>query len=172
MNLDWKHWVIIGVVVVLIATLGGLKIESIKEKEELTKQITTLSDSLAIQKTMNETLKKSSKKGKTMTPVQMPNGQIAYITTETSETVEEAMRQATEQVAQLKSQVTTLEVALKTKESLVIKTAPFWNIVAGWEPMGQAYYAGGGINLGPISVSVDNPVALDLRPRLSAMIRF
>ena len=131
-----------------------------------------MSDTLAVQKAETESLRKESETTETMEPVMLAGGVVAYVTHKSSRTIETAMKQATEQVAQYKQQVVDLQMKLASKETEIVKSAPFWNVVVGWEPMGQAYYAGGRINIGPLSVSLDNPVALELRPRLSGMIRF
>lgn len=172
MNLDKKHYLMLALVLGLLATLGSIRVSYRKQIEQLTTEKKTLSDSLAIQRTENSAMTKDAETAEEVRPIQMPNGQIAYITTRTSKTVETVMRQATEQMAQLRTQVSELQVKLSSKTDVVVKAAPFWNVVAAWEPIGQAYYAGGGINLGPISVTVENPVALELRPRLAAMILF
>ena len=175
LTLDYIHWSLIGAVLLIGLSFFGKTKTWTKQIEQLTAEKTTLSDSLAIQKTENASLRKEIRQSEVTEPVVVKvNGieQVVMVTRKTSESVEIAMRQATEQVAQLKNQVSTLEVSLKSKESLVVKAAPFWNVVAGWAPIGQGYYLGGGVNLGPLSVSVINPVAWALEPQLLAAIRF
>ena len=129
-----------------------------------------LSDTLAVQKSVNESMKKESEATETIEPV-MIGGQVAYVTKRTSRTIETAMKQATEQIAQYKQQVSELQMKLTSKETEVVKSAPRWNLVIGWEPLGETYYLGGGMNFGPLSISLDNPVAMELRPRLTAQMR-
>ena len=167
----WQMWVL-GVLLLLAMIGWGSRERSwSKQVEQVSNEKKLLSDTLAVQKSINETMKKESEATETIEPV-LVGGQVAYVTKRTSRTIETAMKQATEQIAQYKQQVSELQMKLTSKESETVKSAPLWNLVAGWEPIQQGYYAGGGMNVGPLSLTLDNPVALEFRPRLSAMVRF
>jgi hypothetical protein len=59
---------------------------------------------------------------------------------------------------------------------VTVKPAPFWNVVASSSVIDYAdvsqWQAGGGINIGALSLALTNPLALSLQPRLQAAIRF
>jgi len=54
----------------------------------------------------------------------------------------------------------------------VLPPAPRWNVVASYAPFTGRIRAGGGMNFGPVSVWVDNPVAVELAPVIGIMLRF
>jgi hypothetical protein len=120
-------------------------------------------------------LKSSHHSTETIEPILLPNGQIAYVTRRTSQTLEESlttMRQNYEQkIQQTQAKVTELEERIKQSETETIKSAPMWNAVVEAD-LNQSYAAGAGVNLGPLSVSVINPLALEFRPRAALMLRF
>lgn len=174
-NLNWKHYSIAALILAVLAAWGSRERSWSKQVDEMKNEKIKLTESLAIQRTQNEQLRKDTETSEVTEPMVVKvNGkdQVVMVTRKTSKTVETAIKQATEQVAILKDQITDLQVKLSSKEKEVIKSSPLWNIAAGWEPLAGGYYLGAGMNLGPISMIVDNPVSMELKPKLTAMIRF
>jgi hypothetical protein len=176
MNLDNKHYVMIVLLLAALASLASIKVTYSKQVEQLTNEKKTLSDSLAIQRTETESLKKESESLETIEPVVLSNGQTAYVTRRTSKSIEQSAKQSTEQIAKLTQQITDLTVKLSQKTEVTVKPAPFWNVVASSSVIDYAdvsqWQTGGGINIGALSLSLTNPLSLTLQPRLQAAIRF
>ena len=176
MNLDNKHYVMIALLLTALASLASIKVTYSKKVEQLTNEKKTLSDSLAIQRSETESLKKESETSEIIEPVVLPNGQTAYVTRRTSKTIEQSMRQSTEQIAKLTQQITDLTVKLQSKTDVTVKPAPFWNVVASSSVLDYSNVSqmqlGGGINIGALSLALTNPLSLTLQPRLQAGLRF
>jgi type II secretory pathway pseudopilin PulG len=168
-----RYAIIVGALLLaILAAWGSRERKWQKEVEQLTSQKQVISDQLAIQKTENSSLRKESETQETIEPV-LVGGQVAYVTKRTSRTIETAMKQATEQIARLNSQITDLQVKLSSKESETVKSAPFWNVTGGWHAISGSYTVGAGVNLGPISLTLENPVLpLALEPGVRVMLRF
>ena len=184
MNLDRYHYIMLACIGFLIAFAGNKDRINIKqsetwlsEKKVLEEKVLTVS---AENKTLDTKLQKSVATRKKITPIVLPNGQIAYITEETSDTVEEAISsmksnyQST--IDRLTKENSDLASHTIKKETDIVKSAPFWNAVLAVPVLGYAditqYQAGGGINLGPLSVSLTNPLTLSVQPRIQGLIRF
>lgn len=175
---NWALYVVLVLLLAALAAWGSRERSWSKQVETWSTERTTLNSTIASQKQTNEQLQKDSESTETIEPV-MVGGQVAYVTHRTSKTVERAMRQVNEQMASLTQQNKELMMKLSSKETETVKSAPVWNIVAGYQPataywggtLPDFYYVGGGMNLGPLSLTLDNPVAFELRPRLTAMIR-
>ncbi len=155
-----------------LASWGAREHTWSKRVETLTAQYKTVDAQSEAYRAQSEALQKESDTAEDVVPVQLPNGTVAYATHRTSRTVETALRQASETIASLTKQVEELKTHTVVKEVETVRSAPRWNAVVGWEPLQATYYAGAGVNFGPLSLDVDNPVSLNLRPRLTGMIRF
>lgn len=169
------RWPVIALGVLLLAVLaawGSRERTWSKQVDSLTIEIKTVTSESETLRSQVTQLRKDSETAETIEPVLLPNGQVAYITHRTSKTVEMAMSQSNEQIKDLTKQIDDLKAKSTTKETETVKSAPMWNVVVGWEPTTATYYAGAGVNLGPLSLDLDNPLSLQLRPRLTGMIRF
>lgn len=176
MNLDWKHYTILALLLAALASIASMKITYSKQVEQLTNEKKTVSDSLAIQKSQTESLRKESETEETIEPVLLSNGTTAYVTKRTSKSIEQSIKQSSEQIAKLNQQITDLQVKLTSKTDVTIKPAPFWNVVASSSVIEYAdvkqWQAGGGINIGALSLALTNPLDLRFEPRLQASLRF
>jgi hypothetical protein len=175
MNLDKKHYIMIALLLAALATLGSMRFTYTKTIESLTVQNTKLTETVASQKTASESMRRDIETTETMTPMEI-NGKTVYVTTRTSKTVETAMKQSNEQIAKLTQQVTDLTSKTATKTDVTVKPAPFWNVVASSSVIEYAdvtqWQAGGGVNIGTLSLTLTNPLSPVFRPRLQAMLRF
>ena len=54
----------------------------------------------------------------------------------------------------------------------VLPPAPRWNVMATIDPFTGQMRAGAGMNFGPLSVWVDNTMAVELFPKIGVMLRF
>jgi len=181
MNLDKKTYALVIAVIGMLTTWGAREKNWSKRTEESLRMISTLESdkkTLLDQKTELESqIKSDSETSEEVVPVQMPNGSIAYITRKTSKTVQEAISKATSesrtQIAELTHQISELTTTKSSDEKLQIKSAPRWNVVADVDLLtATSWSAGAGMNLGSLSLSVLNPVALTFAPRAMLAIRF
>ncbi len=178
-----QNKIYIGLALVLLAALavlGSREHIHIQERESWTIEKKDLTEKMtkdeAEKTVLQAQLLRAINTQTKSTPVQLPSGQIAYMTEETSSTVEDEITQLQTdyeaKITDLKTQLDTVNAHAKDKTTDITKAAPAWNVLAGWEPVSQAYYLGGGMNAGPVSIFADNPVALEFKPRLNMMLRF
>jgi len=186
MNLDWKHYTVAVLLLAALAAWGSRERTWTKQVDQLTKEKTTLTENLAKQKTENESLRRETDATEVTEPMIVKvNGkdQVVMVTRKTSRTVEVAMRQATEQIAQFKQQVSELQMKLSTKETETVKPSPKWAVSLGWDPLAdtetQRWRAGLGLNLGPLTALATAAPAgwiggglTDTRPQLEVVLRF
>lgn len=182
-SLDWKHYTVIVLLLACLTTWGSRERSWSKRTEEQTQQIQTLNadkQTLATQKsTLEQEMKSDEETTEEVVPVQMPNGQIAYITRKTSKTVQEAIQRATSEsqtrIDELTRQVTELKQTKKTDEHETVKTAPRWYAGADWQPLktdSLNIIPHLGINLGSLTIYAGHPVGLDFEPHIGAGLRF
>lgn len=188
MKLEKKHYIMAALVLGVLATWGSRERSWSKQVEAL-----TLSESRATAVATTATAKvqslelqlhtevaKAYERGRRTSKETLPNGTVRETTEDFERSSELAKAElAIKQLDSYKSELATAQTAVTSLshrvnelEVEVVKSAPMWNVVAGWEVLGGGYYAGGGMNLGALSVSVENPVSLVLEPRLTGMLRF
>ena len=175
MNLDWKHWAAIVMLLAVLATWGSRERTWTKQLEQVTAEKKTLSDTLAIQRAQNEQLRKDTETVESIEPVLLANGTTAYATHRTSKTIETAMRQSTEQIAQFKQQISDLQVKLTTKETGSVKSAPKFMAGIDWKPMSpgaNAFMPKLGMNIGALTIYAGHPIQLALEPHVGLDLRF
>lgn len=175
-QLDWKHYTLIALTLAALAAWGSRERTWSKTTEQYQTEQTRLTKSLAQLKTENESLQRSTEEVVETVPIQMPNGQIAYITRKSSKTFEAAMRSSTERLNSLTTQVTDLKVKLSLKETETTKSAPRWYAGLDWQPLqGQSLAAFSpqlGINIGTLTIYAAHPLALEFAPHVGVGLRF
>lgn len=183
MSLDWKHYSVIALLLAVLATWGSRERTWTKTTEATSKTIEklTVEKQTAIDaKTSAETQAKSdAETTEEVVPVQMPNGQIAYITKKTSRTVQEAITKATTEsstrIAELERRLTEATSTSKTAETETTKNAPRWAAkletpILRYDDI-SAYRLGAGMNFGGLTIGVINPTTT-IFPMLTTDIRF
>lgn len=166
------RWPLLLVLLACLAAWGSRERTWTQHIETLTTENKNLTTSLSRVKMERDEFKRSSETAEDVEPVLLPDGTVAYATHRTSRTVETAMHESQDQIEKLTKELSELKSKSVSTTTETVKSAPMWNAVVGWDPLNAAYYAGAGVNLGPLSLDLDNPVALDFRPRLTGMIRF
>jgi hypothetical protein len=183
MKLDWKIYSLAGLLLAALASWGSRERTWTKTSESTTKTIEALTaeKQTAIDaKTALETqLKSDTDTTEEVVPIQMPNGQIAYITKKTSRTVQEAITRATSEsktrIAELERRLTEATSTSKTAEIETVKAAPRWYAGTDWQPLAAgaaAFTPQLGMNIGPLTIYAAHPLALELAPRIGAGLRF
>ncbi len=168
--MNWKTYTLAGLVLAVLALTGSREHFHSIEIKKLTSERDELVKQEQIARAQSESLQKQLKIKRTSKPVLIGN-QVAYETTEEIDQAETQLKQASEQISTLTSEKKELQIQLASKELIISKPAPKWNVMASWEPTTGTFYAGAGINVGPLSITVDNPFALEFKPRLSLMAR-
>jgi hypothetical protein len=163
-----KKYLIGGAVLVLalLASFGARERSWIKEVSEVRKSLETereISASLKTEKSTLETaLKKTERRVKKRVPVQMPDGSIAYAEEEIAETFEEATsslkRDFEAKLATERQRSASLEATLKSKEIEVVRSAPRWALLTGFDLLAPTRLdrarVGGGMNFGPLTAGL------------------
>jgi hypothetical protein len=174
--LSTERWIFVGIAVAILLMWGSREHTHIKQEETLSLSVTVAQTQA---KELSEKFEKANKERElAMTEIETHNADGSWTRTKT---LLDKTRESIETT--LKTENTTLtneNVTLKQKVSLfeqdVTKSAPRWNVLVSVPAMSYAditrYEFGGGMNLGPISLSVVNPLALKFDPRLQGMIRF
>lgn len=183
-TIDWKIYALAAALLACLTTWGARERSWTKTTEATTKTI----ERLTVEKTtavdartaLEAESKSEAEETEEVVPVQMPNGQIAYITRKTSRTVQEAITKATSEsstrIAELERKLTEATSTSKTAETETIKNAPRWAAQIEVPILNSgditAYRAGAGFNLGALTVGVLNPTALIFQPYLTTQLRF
>ena len=184
MIIDWKIYALATALLACLATWGSRERSWTKTTEATTKTIEalTLEKKTAIDaKTQLEAESRSAdEETEEVVPVQMPNGQIAYITRKTSRSVQEAITKATTEsstrISELERRLTEATSTSKTAEAETTKPAPRWAAQIEIPILSSsditAYRAGAGLNFGALTVGVLNPTAARFEPYLTTQLRF
>lgn len=182
----WQGKALIGLAVLLLGVLSAFASRESShkaERESWSKQRSemerSINESSQERLTLTSQLKKSLSMKKRTVPVMLPNGTIAYVTEESSESVEEAVsslrHEMDTKLAESQRQLTELESKLKEKQEDTTRSAPRWAALAEWEPLGSSPASvslGAGMNLGSFTLGVLNPLTLEFRPRAHLALRF
>ena len=181
-----KGWAfLVGLLAVVAITWGSRETSWSKQVQTLTaeneqlRQQVTASQEKVVYKTV--TVHDTTKTTETETPIVLPNGQVAYIKQTVVSAIEDSVNAMQSNFQSQIDELTTENLSLKQSKTVTEKkvtgpAVPLWNIVAE-APAGPGYIdvtnwrAGGGVNVGPLSLVLTNSVALQFTPRVELMLR-
>jgi hypothetical protein len=171
-----ERWIFLAIAVALLLTWGSRERTHIKVEETLTLKLT---ESETKSKSLSDKLETTVKeRDLAVTEVETHNTDGSWTRTKVllDKTKESIVTSLKTENLTLTTENTSLRQKVSLYEKTVVKSAPMWNALVSVPVLAYAdvtqYQIGGGMNLGPISLSVVNPLALKFDPRLQGMIRF
>ena len=166
----YKWYGLAALLLSVLATWGAREHSLRTEIKSLTTQTETLRTQAETMRQENSQLRREVDTTETIEPV-MLGGQVVYLTKRTSRTVESMMRQATEQIALLSTANKDMAKRLSERVTETSKPGPKWNVTTGYN-LGGVWTLGGGMNIGMMAISVENPVALEFQPGARLTVLF